>query len=68
MNMIAFSQHTVSGLHQPIINTVDSEISRGVYFRETSRMRSYAHINLSRNGKFSLPFTDVGKSCPSTNF
>ena len=45
--------------------TVNSEISQGFYFRETSRMRSFVKIKPSRNGEITLPFPDVGKFCPS---
>ena len=33
-----------------------------VYFRETSRMQSFAKMKPSRNGENALSFTDVGKS------
>ena len=38
------------------------------YFRETSHMRSFAKVKFSQNGKIILPFTDIGKSCPSREF
>ena len=41
-------------------NTADSEIFARVYFRETSRMRSFAKIEPSRTGEITLLFTDVG--------
>ena len=40
-----------------------SEISRGLYFHETSHMRSFVKIKPSRNGKSTLSFIDIGKSC-----
>ena len=43
------------------ITTVNSEMSRGFYFRETSQKPS-------RNRKITLPFTDVGKSCTIHDF
>ena len=46
-----------------MLYTVNSEISRGFYFRETSHVRSFVKIKLSQNGDTTLPFTDIGKSC-----
>ena len=37
--------------------------SRGFYFCETSRMRSFVKIKPSRNAEITLSFTDVSKSC-----
>ena len=31
-------------------------------------MRSFLKIKSFRNGKITLSFTDIGKSCPSPNF
>ena len=31
-------------------------------------MRSFVKIKSSQNGKITLPFTNIGKSCPSPNF
>ena len=39
------------------------KFSRGLYFRETSHMRSFVKIKPSRNGKITLSFIDKGKSC-----
>ena len=36
---------------------------RGLYFRDTSHMRSFVKIKSSRNDKITLSFTDIGKSC-----
>ena len=41
--------------------------SRGFYFRETSHMRSVMKVKSSRNGEFTLSFTDISKSRPSRN-
>ena len=30
-------------------------------------MRSFVRIESSRNGEITLSFTDIGKSCPSSN-
>ena len=35
----------------------------GFIFRETSHMRSFAKVKSSQNGKITLSFTDIGKSC-----
>ena len=40
----------------------------GFIFRETSHLRSFAKINPLRNGKITLSFSDVGKSCPDHGF
>ena len=48
--------------------TIDSEISRGFYFRETSHMRSFMKIKSSQIGEIILSFTDIGKSCHSRAF
>ena len=40
--------------------------SRGFYFRESSRMRSFVKIKPSRNGQITLMFTDAHR--PSRNF
>ena len=50
-----------------MLNTVNSEILRGFYFRKTHR-RSFPKIKSSRNGKISMSFTDEGKSCHSCKF
>ena len=47
--------------------TVDSEISRGFYFRETSHMRNFVKIKSSRNGEITLSFTGISISCTSCN-
>ena len=47
-------------------DTVNSEISRGFYFRETSHMRSFVKMKTSRNGEITLSATDMGKSYPSS--
>ena len=39
-----------------------------VYFRETSRMRSFAKINPSRNREITLSFNDVSKSSLGCDF
>ena len=39
--------------------TVNSEISRGFYFRETSHMRSFVKIKSSRNGEITLSFINI---------
>ena len=44
------------------------KFGRGFYFRETSRMRSFAKIESSQNGEIKLSFTDIVKSCPSREF
>ena len=49
-------------------STVNSEFLRGLYFRETSHMRSFMKINPSRNDKITLSFIDIGKSCLSREF
>ena len=40
----------------------------GFYFRETSRMRSFARIRPSRNGEITLPLPDIDKSCSIRDF
>ena len=47
---------------------VNSEFSRGFYFRETSYVRSFVKIKFSRNGEITMSFTDIGESCPSHDF
>ena len=49
-------------------DTVDSEINRGFYFRETWRMQSFLKIKSSRNGKITLSFVNMAKSYPSQLF
>ena len=45
------------------------KFSRGLYFREpSSHMRNFVKIKLSRNGKITLWFIDIGKSCLSHEF
>ena len=44
------------------------KFSRGIYFRETSHMRSFVKIKPSRNGKITLSFIDTGKPCLSGDF
>ena len=44
------------------------KFSRGVYFRETSHMRSFVKIKCSRNIEITLSFTDIRKSYPSREF
>ena len=44
--------------------TVNRKFSPEFYFRETSHMRSFVKIKLSRYGEINLSFTDIGKSCP----
>ena len=44
------------------------EEMRGLYFCETSHMRSFVKIKSSRNGKINLSFIDIGKSCLSREF
>ena len=41
---------------------------RGLYFRETSHMQSFVKIKPSRNGKITISFIDIGKSCLSHEF
>ena len=48
--------------------TVNLEISRSFYFRETSHVRSFVKIKLSQNGDTTLSFADIGKSCTSREF
>ena len=36
-----------------------------LYFRETLHMQSFAKVKSSQNGKITLSFTDIGKSCTS---
>ena len=43
--------------------TVNSEVFTRLYFRETSHMRNFVKIKLSRNGEITLLFT-----CPSHKF
>ena len=45
--------------------TVNSEIFERVYFRETSRVRSFAKIKPSRIGENTLSFSDVDNSVTS---
>ena len=45
---------------------VNSENSRGFYFRETSQ--NFAKVKPPRKGVFTLLFIDVGKSCTSREF
>ena len=40
----------------------------GFYFHETSHMQSFVKIRPSRNGKITLSFTYIGKSCLSFGF
>ena len=40
------------------------KFSQGFYFRETSQLRSFVKTKPSRNGKFTVWFTDVTKSYP----
>ena len=42
--------------------TVNSEIFAGVYFRETSHMRSFVKIKSSRIGEITISFTNISKS------
>ena len=49
-------------------NTVNSEIFTSFIFRETSHMRSFVKIKPSRNGNITLSCTNVGKSCPRSEF
>ena len=44
------------------------KFSRGLYFRETSHMQSFVKKKNSRNGKLTLSFIDIGKSCLSREF
>ena len=48
--------------------TVNSEISRVFYFRETLQMRSFVKIKSSRNGETTLSFVNRAKACPSGAF
>ena len=48
--------------------TVNTEIFGRFYFHETSHMRSFMKIEPLLNGKITMSFTDVGKSCPSREF
>ena len=48
--------------------TVNLEFSRGVHFRETSHIRSFVKIKLSRYEDITLSFTDICKSCPDREF
>ena len=48
--------------------TVNSEISRGFNFRETSHMRSFVKIKSSRIGGITPSFTYIGKSRPCRKF
>ena len=41
---------------------------RGLYFRETSHMRSSVKIKPTRNGKITLSFIDICKSCLNREF
>ena len=54
--------------NQTKFNTVNSEIFARVYFRETSRMWSFAKIKPSWNGENTLSFADEGKSYQSRDF
>ena len=42
--------------------------SGGLYFRETSHMRSFVKIKPSPNGKITLSIIDIGKPCFSHKF
>ena len=44
------------------------KISRGLYFREASHMRSLVQMKSSRNGEITLSFTDISESYPSHEF
>ena len=55
---------TIKGL----LYTVNSNVCKGFLFRETSLMRSFVKIKPLRNGKITLSFTGVGKSCLSREF
>ena len=52
-----------AGFHRfHILYTVNLEIFARVLF---GRMRSFVKTKPSQNGKITLSFTDIGKSCPS---
>ena len=48
--------------------TVNSEILARVLFLQNFLMPSFLEIKSSRNGKITLSFTDIGKSCPSHEY
>ena len=53
-----------------IVDTVNSEnFARVLFSRNFAyHMRSFVKIKSSRNGEITLPFTDIGKPCPSRDF
>ena len=44
------------------------KFARVFFFRETSHMRSFVKVKSLRKGEITLWFTDLGKSCPSSDF
>ena len=44
------------------------KFSRVFYFRKTSHNAKFHKNNTSRNGKITVSFTDIGKSCISREF
>ena len=49
-----------SNLENIYNNTVNWEISRGFYFRETSHVQTFVKIRSLRNGETTLSFTEIG--------
>ena len=48
--------------------SVNSKIFAMTLFCETSHMRSFVKIKPSRNGKITVSFIDIGKSCLNREF